>query len=342
MHGMGRTVRCVSRTAAWLIMFAGLSHSGPARAADGASYLAPDGKPVLEVAADPAKGFRFPYLLYIPDTARLHPFPYLIVEMNNTPDVSSNISDLAKDRSAAVRGLTAFSFGNGVAERLGAPFLIPIFPRPKKPDGEDVYTFALSREAFLVSDEPLVRIDLQLVAMIADAKQRLAARGETLQPKIMMAGFSASAMFASRFVFLHPELVKAAAFGAVNAFFMLPLAELSGRALDYPLGIADYQKITGHPFDTAAYRTIPEFAFMGTNDSNDAVVADGGDAYSAGEAAIILKLFGRQMMPDRWLALEKAYATANPNVSFHTYQDIGHGLDVEVSDDAAEFLRNSR
>ncbi len=303
------------------------------------SSLAPDGKPILEVQANPLKGFQFPYLLYVPATAEVHRFPYLLVETNNTPEPSSNIADLTKDTNAAIRELTSFSFGNGVAERLGAPFLIPIFPRPKKTNGSDIYTFALSREAFLIPEGPLRRIDLQLAAMIADAKQRLAARSEAVQDKIMMTGFSASAMFASRFVFLHPDLVKAAAFGAVNAFFTLPMTELNGHKLEFPLGIADYQNLTGHPFPASVCKKISEFVFMGANDTNDSVSLDGGDSYSAEDALLIFDLFGRHMLPERWQALERIYDKDNPQVAFHTYGDLGHGLDVRVWDDATDFFR---
>ena len=327
------------RAAIGLFFIQLLACAESAYADDVVRSLAPDGKPILEVSANPSKGFRFPYLLYIPATARLHPFPYLLVETNNTPDSSQNITDLTKDTSAAIRELTSFSLGNGVAERLGAPFLIPIFPRPMKADGADIYTFSLSREAFLIANGPLRRIDLQLAAMIADAKHRLASRGEAMQSKIMMTGFSASAMFASRFVFLHPELVKAAAFGAVNSFFMLPMTEMAGHKLEFPLGIADYQNLTGQQFAVAAYREVHEFVFMGANDNNDAVLAGGGDAYSADESSLVFDLFGRHMMPERWQALEQAYGKDNPQVAFHTYNDIGHGLDVRLWDDVSDFFQ---
>lgn len=257
--------------------------------------------------------------------------------MNNTPDVSQDIRDLSLNEKSAVRQLTSFSFGNGIAERLGTPFLVPVFPRPLKADKSDIYTFALSREALLVPDGPLKRIDLQLVAMVNDARQRLSALGRPTQPKILITGFSASAMFASRFVFLHPDLIQAAAFGAVNSFFMVPTPTLSGQELDYPLGLADYQEVVGHPFDRTTYRNIPELAFMGANDDNDAVTPGGSDAYTAKEADLILNMFGRQMMPERWNTLKKVYAS-NPAVVFRTYSNIGHGLDERIWRDAASFL----
>ena len=185
----------------------------------------------------------------------------------------------------------------------------------------------------------LHRIDLQLAAMMADARARLTVRGMSVRPRVMMTGFSASAMFASRFIMLHPETVKAAAFGAVNSFFILPLTELSGHELEYPLGLADFASLTGHAFNRSAYMKVAEFTFMGANDTNDAVITGGGDAYSSADTELIFRLFGHRLMSGRWHALEQAYQAANKNVTFHTYGAVGHGLDERITQDVSDFLR---
>jgi dienelactone hydrolase len=173
--------------------------------------------------------------------------------------------------------------------------------------------------------------------MVADARGRLAALGHPVNEKILLNGFSASGLFANRFTFLHPEAVAAAAFGGVNGFIMLPVAEMDSQSLDFPLGLADFAKIAGHPFDRAAFDAVPQFAYMGEKDENDAVVHD--DAYSDEERALIFKLLGRTMMPDRWKAVEAVYQKQHSPVQFKTYEGIGHGTNGTINREVAEFYR---
>jgi hypothetical protein len=174
--------------------------------------------------------------------------------------------------------------------------------------------------------------------MITDARERLAAIGYPVNQKILLNGFSASGLFANRFTFLHPEAVAAAAYGGLNGFIMLPVAELDSQALEFPLGLADFEKITGHPFDRVTYSTIPQFAYMGEKDENDAVVHH--DAYSDEERELIFKLLGRTMMPDRWKAVEAVYQKEALPVRFKTYEGMGHGTDGKINGEVAEFFRS--
>lgn len=118
---------------------------------------------------------------------------------------------------------------------------------------------------------------------------------------------------------------------------MVPVAELNSHALNFPLGLADYASITGYPFEKQAFAAIPQRAYMGEKDENDAVLFD--DAYSEEERLLIFLLFGRKMMPDRWQAVQKAYRDAGVAVRFETYDGIGHGTDGMVNTDVSEFYR---
>ena len=71
-----------------------------------------------------------------------------------------------------------------------------------------------NRSTLLTKLPGLERIDLQLLKMIDDARERFAARGINLDSKVFLWGFSASGQFVSRFVMLHPDRVKAASFGS--------------------------------------------------------------------------------------------------------------------------------
>jgi len=291
-----------------------------------------NGTSLIEIPAAPEKGFHFPYLIFIPTSAEGKASSYLLVEPNNTGRASD---DFEVHRAAAIALARDSSVGNFVAKKLGIPLLVPVFPRPSSLD--TVYTHSLDRDTILISEGPLKRLDIQLLAMITDAGERLAAMGHPVNQKILLNGFSASALFTNRFTFLHPEAVAAAAYGGVNGFIMLPVAEMSSQPLEFPLGLADFAKITGLPFDRVAYETIPQFAYMGEKDENDAVVHH--DAYSDEERALIFKLLGQTMMPDRWKAVEAVYQKQRLPVQFKTYAAIGHGTDGRINGEVAEFYR---
>ena len=286
---------------------------------------------LIEIPAAPDKGFHFPYLLFIPTSAAAKPYAYLLVEPNNTGKTSD---DIEVHRNAAVSLARDSSVGNFVAKKLGVPLLVPIFPRPSSADR--VYTHSLDRDTILITDGPLKRLDLQLLAMIADARPRLATMGHPVNSKVLMNGFSASGLFANRFTFLHPREVAAAAYGGVNCFVMLPVAEFKKNALNFPLGLADFEKLTGQPFDRAAYQTIPQFSYMGEDDTNDALVHE--DAYSMEERSLVFNLLAEKM-PDRWKAVQAVYESEKLPVQFKTYPGIGHGTDGKINTEVAEFFR---
>jgi hypothetical protein len=201
----------------------------------------------------------------------------------------------------------------------------------------DIYTHSLDRDTILIRQGPLARIDQQLVAMTEDAKLRLATLGRPVHTKLLLNGFSASGLFANRFTFLHAKLVGGAAYGGVNGFIMVPSVELRERHLRYPVGLADFDEIAGHPFDRAAYVEVSQFGYMGEKDTNDAVLYD--DAYSAEERAAIFEVFGREMMSDRWNAVQAIYQQQQLPVEFNTFPDIGHGTNGVVNRAVTEFFR---
>jgi hypothetical protein len=118
---------------------------------------------------------------------------------------------------------------------------------------------------------------------------------------------------------------------------MLPAATHADKTLDYPLGVADYQSVAGHPFDLAAWRRVPQFIYLGAEDDNDAVLFD--DGYSAGERATVFAALGERMQPDRWEACQAAYREAGADVTFRTYQGIGHGTNRAINSEIADFFQ---
>jgi hypothetical protein len=311
---------------------AGLLSLVSAEAAEPAPTPTPGKGELVEIPAAPEKGFNFSYLLFLPEPGEGKKYDYLLVETNNTGRTSD---DLEVHRAAAIALARDSSVGNFVAKALRIPLLVPVFPRPSSTGL--VYTHSLDRDTIVIADGPLKLLDLQLLAMIADARPRLEKMQRPVRAKVLMNGFSASGLFANRFALLHPEAVAAAAFGGINGFITLPVAELKSRPLNFPVGIADLEKVSGRPFDRSVYLAIPQFAYMGAEETNDAVVYK--DAYSDEERTLIFELLGRKMMPDRWEAVQAVYQSEKVPIQFKTYAGIGHGTDGRINKEVAEFFR---
>lgn len=293
---------------------------------------APD--PIL-VEADPTKGFHFPYLLLIPSGASDQGQSHLIVEPNNTGQVTD---DFEVHLEKARRTITLdFYLGNYLADELQFPLLVPVFPRSKSQS--QMYTHALDRDVMLEKSTSLERIDLQLLAMVEDARQRMQEMGLRIDQQIIMTGFSASGTFANRFAMIHPEKIKALVAGGLNGFLMLPLSQYQGEHLEYPLGTSDMEQLTGKPFDCTAFKAIPQMLFMGANDNNDALPFS--DSYSEKHREQVYRLLGRPMMPERWDNCRRIYLEKGMNATIKTYSNIGHEHPREIKEDMVRFVKEA-
>lgn len=281
------------------------------------------------VPADPAAGFSSSYRLQSPGwlTSRARPVSILVLP-NNTghPDDDLAVHERGADE-IAFAGHLAFA-GMDVA------ILVPAFPRPMRQDR--LYTHALDRDSLTMDTPGLERIDLQLLAMIADARKRLVAAGWTVEPKVLMAGFSASGMFVNRFALLHPEAVKAAVIGSPGGWPMAPISEWEGERLTYPAGIADVADLVGRPVDLDAVRQVPMLFFIGDRDDNDSVPFS--DSYDDREREVVLDLFGATPV-SRWEMAERLYATAGLKSEFRLVPGIAHAITFGELIDARAFLK---
>lgn len=286
---------------------------------------------IIEVKADPKKGFSFPFLLKIPENITTN---FLVVETNNTGTVSD---DFDVHYQSAKKAIVGNAVGPWLAKKLNSPILIPIFPRPET-DWE-IYTHALDRDTLLVKSGKLKRVDLQLLAMISQAKKELSNRSLKIEEKVILTGFSASGSLANRFSMLHPESLQLVVAGGLNGILMLPVNKISDEPLNYPLGINDFKNITGADFNKAKWASLPQFLFMGENDTNDAVKYD--DAYSDSERKTIHSTMGKNMQPERWVKCQEIYKVNNVNVVFNTYENIGHGTNLKIHNDILSFVKEN-
>lgn len=285
---------------------------------------------VLKIDADPALGFNYPYYLRIPKGLNLNQIQYLLVETNN-----SGVNDTAAvHEKETYLEVIRNSLGSSLCWKLKIPFLMPVFPRPAKE--WQIYTHALDRDAALIKEGEMKRLDLQLIAMVENAKTVLKKYGISLKEKFFINGFSASGTFANRFTLIHPNLVAATACGGINAIAILSIDKLEKTELKYPLGTSDFEQLFSAKFDFKEYQKVPQYIYMGENDNNDAALFD--DAYSKRERKIILNQLGKALVPDRFAKCELLYIQNKINSTFKVYPGIGHETDMKVFNDVTGFF----
>lgn len=175
----------------------------------------------IKVEAQADKGFAYPYYLYIPASMREETakskLQTLLVIPNNTGTIDD---DLAVHEQNVKQKMFQVGFVFG---KLNVPVLMPVFPRPKT--DWKIYTHAIDRDSLLTDKAEYKRFDLQLAAMIENARQRFAQENIKVDEKVLLYGYSAAGMFVNRFAFLHPDKVKAVASGSPGGWAIAPSAK---------------------------------------------------------------------------------------------------------------------
>ena len=289
------------------------------------------GDDILQVEAQTAKGFNFPYYLFIPSGIDKDKQVYMLVETNNT----GTTSDELEVHQVKALKLAKRSHATRMARRLGGPLLVPVFPRPRT--NWQAYTHALDIDTLEIEKGKLKRVDLQLTAMIKYAQELLRINGFKINERVFMHGFSASAKFCNRYSFLHPEMVKAVASGGVNGLPTLPVREWNECELPFPIGTAGIERFIDEPFNEKAFGQVAHYIYMGAFDRNDTLPSR--DAWREEEADIIKKALAEKMMPDRWELSRKIYRQQKLPAQLVTYNGIAHAITDEMQDDVTDFFK---
>lgn len=277
--------------------------------------------PVTLVESDSEYGFNYPYLLYVPPTTgEWDENTPLLVEPNNSP---SSKDDFSYHKQVA-RDLIQNGPPRQVSEELGTPLLVPVFPRPRSEPVDGTHlTHQLDRETLQISEGPLERIDIQLLRMIDHAQEKLESQSYPVREEIIMNGFSSSGNFADRFTMLHPERVLSVTAGGVNGMVVLPREEAKGHTLDYHIGIADVEELTGTSVDLEALKDVNQFYYMGSEDTNDTIGYDG--PWTSDELEqVALDVYGEDMVEDRFPYSEQIYNEVGIEANFKVYDGVGH------------------
>lgn len=180
--------------------------------------------------ANSEKGFNFPYTLFVPDNIDIN--TSLIVEGANTGKSNENIDDAIDEVIHDCMNRIIIECNS----ETNFPILTPCFPRIYTKEDGCIYTHMLTSKVLNYEKNNLKRIDIQLVNMIDNAKEKLMELGINSDHQVILDGFSASAKFVNRFALLHPEIVKLVTAGACSGTGILPIKEIAGEKLLYPIG----------------------------------------------------------------------------------------------------------
>lgn len=290
---------------------------------------------LYRVPSNPTQGYNFEYLLFIPDGIRnktsliLESMNYKSCETNNPKEKIEYMYENYK----SFRNLIHYCNQNSLF-----PILYPLIPRYYDNElNEEIYLNMLSSNSFKVSNKLYERVDLQIINMINDAKERLVKNNIYLDEKIIIHGFSASAKFANRFTLLHPELVKLVIAGGLGGTLTLPLRNMDNEELLYPVGIGNFSEITDEKIKQ--FKSIKQFYYQGKNDEIDAFQSIDGKGFipyykgiiSSDELRQMYKFLGKDINT-RWENTQKIYNELCQNVILKTYENGKHNLNEAVED----------
>jgi len=201
-----------------------------------------------------------------------------------------------------------------------------------------LYVHSLHPDTFTTTEEMLRRPDLKLINAVWEQYiPAIREAGIEVDSQVYMMGFSSPGMFAHRFTLLHPERVKAVWLGG-EAPAPLPVPELEGHSLNYPLGTADFEALTGSQFDFVTYSSIPHFICVGENDTNpqnDTTTYT--DIFTRSQGDFIRLNFG-STNPERIRFYYDFLASMGMSAEFHLYENVGHEITEQMMIDAFEFL----
>lgn len=313
-----------------------------------ATAVTPDGQRPDEriqfVEAKPEAGFNFPYWVATPETFRSEPVPLLVTGnkarpgqplTGGGPDQPTTVAESSRSEITSYDQVGAWA-----TEKLGVPQLVPVIPKPSRTQ----WTTHLDRESMLIEGTDLERVDRQLLRMTEHARQHVLADHE-MHEQLLFWGNSSSGVTAEHMAVLHPEAVLASVSSGTGGVFTLPLEELGGHTLKYPVGVADFEEITGKPFDPEAFDAVNKFYIYGGHDGHNllkfqvpgelpGVWADP-EVYETAKA-----VYGLDMDEDRMPRCHIAYEKAGVSGQFRIYPEMGHDPGM-AGPDVLEFFRRS-
>ena len=300
----------------------------------------------IVVKANPEKGFHFPYLLKT--SKKTVDANYIVVESNNT---GSDYS--IKGMTSKAKKSLSWVLGSSISKKLNYPMLMPVFPFGTSALMQNKYYFPqLDSDVLKIDKDKYRRIDLQLIAMIDDAREKLLKENnQNINEKVIMVGFSSSSLFSARFTFLHPERVSVAIGGGIGGLLPVPADKINGIEAIYPIGTYDFENITGTKFNLEEYKKTPQFYYQGTKDKSNPF-RRGAEDLTDEEYKIVKKLFvdglpfgdkpvSLKVSTVMWNNSQKYINQIVDNVKFESPKGLGHEITPKMIRKSTKFIKEN-
>ena len=283
----------------------------------------------------PDLGFNYGYYIIIPDNMDIEKTKHMLFEGCNFGFASEKVAPVLLSEHIYTYG------GFQLSKELKIPYVVPVVPRVTRGTEAFVYTHDLGSATINISEtSKMHRIDRQVVCMIQYSQRVLSEQfGIHVNSKVLMYGYSASAHFGDRISMLYPDIVSASCFGGYNSIPILPIKAIGDTVFDYPLGVNNYNKLTGTDFDLNKYTNISRMYFMGELDNNDNINAL--DCFNYYESSVIANKLGKDMIKERFAKTSEIISEVSPNTIFNMYSYAGHsGLSGQAFTDVLKFFRD--
>ena len=250
--------------------------------------------------------------------------------------------------------------GSSISKKLNYPMLMPVFPFATKEiekvlTNKNKYKYyfpQLDSDVLKINIDKYKRIDLQLIAMIDDARERLLKENnQKINEKVIMVGFSSSSLFSARFTFLHPDRVSVAIGGGIGGLLPVPADKINGIDAIYPIGTYDFEKITGKKFNLEEYKKTPQFYYQGTKDKSNPF-RRGAEDLTDEEYEIVKKLFvdglpfedkpvSLKVNTAMWNNSQKYINQIVDNVKFESPKNLNHKITPKMTSRSVEFIKEN-
>ena len=210
----------------------------------------------------------------------------------------------------------------------------------------------LDSDTIKIDTDKYKRIDLQLIAMIDDARERLLkTNNQNINEKVIFTGFSSSSLFAARFTFLNPDRVTIAVGGGIGGLLPVPADKINGIETIYPIGTYDFLKITGKKFNLEEYKNTPQFYWQGTKDKSNPF-RKGAEDLTDKEFEIVKKLFvdglpftsstvSLEVNTVMWKNSQKYINQIVDNVKFESPKNLGHEMNNKMLSKSVKFIKEN-
>ena len=237
---------------------------------------------------------------------------------------------------------------------------MPIFPYASKEMtntltekvADKYYIKQLDSDTLKITNEKYKIVDLQLIAMVDDAREKLSKEYNLkLKEKFIITGYSSASLFAARFTFLNPARVKLAVGGGIGGLLPIPSNKINGIDATYPIGTHDFQKITGNVFDLESYKNTPQFYWQGTKDKSNPF-RKGAEDLTDKEFGIVKKLFvdglpfesspvSLEVNTVMWKNSQKYINQIVDNVKFESPKNLEHQVDNKMLLKSVKFIKEN-